>query len=149
MERLMETPVPDGDGNVLICIYQNQEGHSKAQAIVNDEKEHKALTARIINLTDTEIGYALADSTYRIGPRGDDVIRLEVSLNERFRFGFQFLDTNQMPIRSPMKTLRFLNANSRITAIFAYTSELKQDGSGGTVATMKPFAFRIYDSIQP
>jgi len=150
IEALFETPVPQGEGDLLIFLFHTKEGNLSSTAILSEDgRAHRPLSARMINLTKTEIGCVIGDQRQRLQPSADLVVPVGVSAEERFRFGFQFLDFDQMPVRSPIRTLRFFNGQTRLTLVFSYRENVEENSQGQLNRTMEPHAFRIYDVIAP
>lgn len=149
MEPVLELDVPSGDGDLILFFFHNAAGRVSTRFVEDSPEQHGALQARLINFTGTEVACLIDKQRVILPPGEDETVRLEVAVEERFRFTFQLLDADLMANRSPIKTLRLINPKMRFMAAFTYESRQVDRPGGGTETIYRPEAIRLYDFVGP
>lgn len=144
---VVELEVGPGGQERILFLYSGSDGGFRYRFVDDDYDRFDRLTARFVNLTETDVVCRLETDTVRIAALGEALRRPDVSVEERFRFTFQLLDADQMEVRAPVKTLRFIHPNMRLAFVFAYERRQIQTDTGGTTTLFQPVAVRLYDFV--
>ena len=146
MVPIFEIPVRGVEDGAILFFFANQEGKVQFRLIDDSlDNPHTALSARIVNLTDSVVVCKVGDSVVQLGPNEDKYAEVKTSEDKRFRFGFAMQEVDGYQKYAPVKTLKFPTETTRFLSAITYTafSKVAADGAEGHV--LAPTSLRLYD----
>lgn len=134
-----------GDGAILF-FFSNE--HGKVQyRLIDDSIDHKhtALSARLVNLTDSIVVCKVGDEMVRLKPNEDRHADIKTDASKRFAFGFAMQEVDGFKKYSPVKTLKFPMPTMRFMAAITYDAFTTVSADGSEEQMLAPTCVRLYD----